>query len=828
MPLFLFCVVAWPAMTTNVHAQSMPRKHNAFFASYCFECHGGAEPEGEFSLEQTAFELGSSDEFAVWQEVYDRIDQGAMPPEDQPQPTAEEKAAVLEWLAKQLKAADPARGARGARVQFRRLNGTEYEYTLRDLLEIPGLQIKHMLPADAEAQGFDNVGSALRVSYVQIDRYLKAARAALTEAAWLAPEPVNYKFRIPFIENHRFRTTKDRVTVGSEAVLLRQPRPGQAIWRLDAIQIPWRGMHTIRFRGRAATYVQEEGVEMGDGYLTTDPDSHHVISLYQETRPLASFDSTAEPTVHEVQAWLDPRQRLKLYVPTLYNGNPRWIKSAYTGPAVVLDWVEIEGPVNPVWPSSSYQRLFGDLPIEKWKEESGLRPPTAIGQVKAGKAHPKIEVPDRKDRFLVVSKSPRQDAKRLLSRFLEKAFRRPVPQGELERYLALVQAGLDEGKLFHEAMLDGYVAVLCSPDFLYFHEKPVELDDYALASRLSYFFWRSMPDEELLAHARDGRLKEKNVLSSEVNRLLDHPKSQRFVEDFIGQWLGLRDIRDTQPDEELYPEFDDFLLESMMAETHATFAAMVQRNLPARFTVDGDFVVANNVLADLYGLEGVEGVALREVKVPDDSPRGGLLTNASILKVTANGTTTSPVVRGAWVLERLLGTPPKPPPPNVPAIEPDTRGAKTIRETLDKHRVDPSCAQCHSRIDPPGFALESFDVIGGWRKNYRSLDMGRETQRIVDNRPVNYKLAHEVDASGALSNGREFADIREFKQLLLADERQLARNLTQRLIVFATGAEVSFADRDTIEDILDETSTTNFGVRDLIHSVVQSKLFRHK
>lgn len=821
------------ALEASAWAATIPEPVASFLEVHCYDCHDDFDQEGDLNLLDADFDLASPENFALWQHVYERLERGEMPPKKKPRPPREIRNTVERWLAEQLIAADRARRAEEGRVRFRRLNRVEYEETLRDLLKLPGLEIKERLPPDAEAHGFDNVGSALRVSYVQMGRYLEAARSALKEAARLAPQPERFKFRIPFTDIHRFRITYDLTTVGKESVLLRQPNTAQTPWRLDSVEIPFPGTHTIRIRGRAVTYSHPAGVEAKKGGEQSagkllHPERVHVLSIYQGSRLLGTVDLTAEPEVRKITARLHPREQIILYVPTLQDWNPKWKKGAYTGPAVALEWLEIEGPEEVSWPSASYRVLFGDLPIEKWTEDSGVRPPEAVGNVKAGKKFPKVSVPHKNDRFMVVSEQPREDAERLMRAFMKRTFRRPVPKEEADRYLDLVKTALENDKPFHEAMIDGYVAVLCSPDFLYFFEEAGVLDDFALASRLSYFLWRSMPDDQLLALASSGKLAAEEVLAAEVDRLLGDPKAQRFIEDFTGQWLDLREILATQPDEELYPEFDDHLLESMVAETHAFFAAMVERNLPARTAIDGEFVFANEALAELYGLEGVKGVALREVKVPPGNPRGGMLTQASVLKVTANGTTTSPVIRGTWVLERLLGTPPQPPPPSVPAIEPDTRGATTIRELLAKHRADPSCAECHAKIDPPGFALESFDVIGGWRDHYRSLELGEKVNRRVDSRPVSYKAALPVDPSGELADGRAFSDIHAFKEILLADERQLARSLTERLVVFATGAGVSFADRLDVEAILDRTRDNDFGVRDLIHGIVQSDLFRKK
>jgi hypothetical protein len=321
------------------------------------------------------------------------------------------------------------------------------------------------------------------------------------------------------------------------------------------------------------------------------------------------------------------------------------------------------------------------------------------------------------------------------------------------------------------------------------------------------------------------------VLRVQTERLLADPKARQFVEAFLDYWLDLRRIVATAPDANLYSDYylDDLLTESAQEETRLFFAELLRGDLPARNVVASDFAMLNERLAAHYGLPKVEGIALRRQSLPKDSVRGGLMTQAAVLKVTANGTTTSPVLRGAWIMERILGQKPPPPPPSVPAVEPDIRGAVTIRQQLEKHRTLETCNACHAKIDPAGFALENFDVMGGWRDRYRSEAGGELAQGIAKSgQKFAFHYALPVDASGELPDGRKFRDIRELKQLLLADEKQLARNLAKQLAVYATGAPIRFADREPIEEILERASSSHYGVRSLIHELVQSELFLNK
>jgi len=366
---------------------------------------------------------------------------------------------------------------------------------------------------------------------------------------------------------------------------------------------------------------------------------------------------------------------------------------------------------------------------------------------------------------------------------------------------------------------------------LYLEEKPGRLDDRALASRLSYFLWNSPPDDQLRQLAETKQLHRPKVLRAQTDRMLNDPKLQRFVEAFLNYWLDLRLIEGTAPDVELYPEYqlDDLLVESVIGETQTFFAELIKHNLGVTNLVASDFAMVNERLAELYGMSDVEGVALRPVKLNAQSMRGGLLTQASVLKVTANGTTTSPVKRGAWVMTRLLGKPPPPPPPNVPALEPDIRGATTIREQLDRHRNQETCSACHRNIDPAGFALESFDVMGAWRDRYRAFGNGDPVKGIGHNGlKYHFCVGPAVDPSGELPDGRRFQNVQDLKSCLLQDEAQLARNLTRQLVIYATGAPIQFSDRVQIANILAHTRSSGYGVKSIIQEIVQSDLFLNK
>ena len=377
-------------------------------------------------------------------------------------------------------------------------------------------------------------------------------------------------------------------------------------------------------------------------------------------------------------------------------------------------------------------------------------------------------------------------------------------------FTGIVEAQLARGVKLEEAMLAGYKAVLCAPDFLFIGlESGVpkagvpRLGDYALASRLSFFLWNSAPDETLLALAAKNMLAQPDTLRAQVERMLADARSERFIEHFLDEWLELKKMDFTTPDPNLYPEFDPWLRDSMLAESRAWFRKLLTQNLGVSHLVAADTLLINQRLAELYGIRGVAGAELREVPSAG-TQRGGFLTQASVLKVTANGTATSPVLRGVWVMERILGIPRDPPPPNIPAIEPDATGAVTIREMIEKHRADAACASCHAKMDPPGMALESFDVIGGYRDRYRLAGEPKKDEPSVlivsatasrHRSHTKLRLGSEVDASGELADGQKFADFHGFRELLLKNEDALARNVARQLTIYATGAGIHFTDR---------------------------------
>jgi mono/diheme cytochrome c family protein len=763
-----------------------------FLARHCLECHGTDKPKGKFRLDRLSPDFADEATRERWRAVLKRVKAGEMPPKSKPRPAEQEVRLLSGWISAQTEAAESARRAQG-RVVLRRLNRVEYENTVRDLLGVD-VDLQDRLPADTPAHGFDNVAEALHLSSFVMEKYLEAADTALNLAVANGPQPKTVRKRYSLKDQHQVKTTTESVFRRlDDSVVMFSSSAWQAVV-LYEFYPPDRGRYRFRISGSGFQSHGKPVTYRVDAGLMGMVGKNHLVGY---------FDAPADtPTVVEWVEHLEARGTIRILPYGLASAQAVHKVGAdtYDGPGLAVQWVEVEGPLHDTWPPESHRRIFGDLPRQP--------------------------VPGNRDRLEVVSDNPEADAERILRGFARRAFRRAVTDEDVRPYLDLVRAKLAEKRSFEQAVRVGLLAVMVSPDFLFLREKPGRLDDFALASRLSYFLWSTMPDDELLALAEQKKLSDPETLRRQVERLLNNPKAEAFTENFAGQWLGLRDIDFTEPSHILYPEFDEMLKASMLRETYLFFDEVLKDDLSLTNFVASDFTMLNGRLAKHYGIPGVDGWEFRKVKLPKDSHRGGVLTMASVLKVTANGTTTSPVTRGAWVLDRILGTPPPRPPPDVPALEPDIRGARTIREQLAKHRQVASCAACHARIDPPGFALESFDVIGGWRDAYRTSGNGKPVT--VDGRRMPYLNGPKVDPTDVLPDGRRFADIDELKHLLLQDRDQLARALAVKLLTYATGAAPEAADGPEVEAIVRKVRDKDYGFRTLVHEITRSPLFQTK
>jgi len=663
--------------------------------------------------------------------------------------------------------------------------------------------------------------------------------------------------------------TREREAVGKVSSIFSDA--GQYGWGFNA---PAAGRYRIRLKGYSVWvsgggigrwFYEGQGEEKAPVYwlpVWHRPNADEVwrgrnnepIGIYAQipgqTRSVGTMDFTPDASVGEIEVQLAAGESIRTDAMRLFrtrvNGsdeqyvNPLATKEGMPGYAV--QWLEVTGPLEDVRSRSGYQLLFGDLPMRRLGagEKGGVPLETVAPYVAPPVGGPQsgfgpgafFRSPLSNVMVEVVSPSPQRDAERLLRGFVQTAYRRPVAETEVQRFLGLFKREFDLGSGFARSMLTAYTGALVSPGFVFVEEKPGKLDDWALATRLSLFLWNSTPDATLRSLAARGQLHKPDVLRKQTARLLNDPKSRRFVDAFTDYWLDLRKIDDTSPSATIYNDYelDEPLKLAALDETQLFFAELLRADLPARNVVASDFTYLNERLARHYGIPGVAGAKMRRVSLPAGSERGGLMTMASVLKISANGTTTSPVLRGHWITERILGIETRPPPPSVKAVEPDIRGAVTIRQQLAKHRDSPTCASCHTKMDPPGFALESFDVMGAHRVRYRAVadNVKPEPGYGLNGQAFAFHYGLPVDSTGEMPDGRAFHDVKEFKRLVLSDEMVVARNLANQLVVFATGAPVRFTDRPELERILQRARARHYGVRTLVEEIVRSELFQNK
>ncbi len=793
----------------------LPKPTRKFIQAHCADCHGAENKKGGLNFDTLSTNLDDPAVEAKWILAFDRVQRGEMPPPSEEKPPAKEQDAYSRALREFIIQHETAHRAPNGRVVFRRLNRVEYENSVHDLLAIH-TPLVGLLPEDTSSHGFDNVSEGLRLSSSQIDSYLLAADTALDAAITFRPQPKVKNLHLAYLDDPRIKEHYTKPTGslnkdGSRFAQQCRALPDGVAFFINGEPFGFTNLREAHadagglYRIRLSAY----------GYQSTgNPTVVAKMTVRSgfSVRLAAAFDLPLDkPRVCEVTVRLQENESLYVFgtgcdiAPDRKHCQDVGAET-FTGPGIVLQWLELEGPLLESWPPPSMKSVFGDLPINP------------------------IAKPKRREiAYEVVSTNPNEDADKLIVSFASRAFRRPVTQQEASPYLELAHAALSEGGSLESALRRAYKAILVSPQFLFLQESVGKtLDDYALASRLSYFLWSTMPDDELLKLASIGKLHDSGTLRAQTERLLSSPKAEAFTQNFCGQWLNIRAIAATNPDRQLYPEFDDLLQEAMVKETHLFFNEMLHNDLGIAALIDSDFSMLNRRLAEHYGIPGVNDEAFRKVSLPEGCHRGGLLTQASILKVTANGTLSSPVVRGAWVMKRILGREMPPPPADAGSIEPDTRGATTIREQLTRHRRSTSCNACHKYMDPPGFALENYDVIGGWRECYRTQGKGKEVKDPITHRGMEYRLGAPVDASGELVDGRKFSNIDELKKLLLEQKEQIARTLVNNLITYATGAAVTFSDRAQVDKIMQRAKSHSYGLRTLVHEVVQSGLFQSK
>ncbi len=788
--------------------------------THCSKCHGAKKQNGERRFDTLPELIDNSNTLSDYQDILDQLNLGEMPPADEPQPTDNQRRQVVSWLTESINTFHASRDDSGGETILRRLNAREYCNTIRDLFGMNMVMFDptESFPHDQTTEHLDNIGDTLVTSGYLLQKYLVAADTVVNKAVYPLQQPQVQKWvfnddfkQQPEIDQVHRTTNKLRRMTLYDVPGADKPEGAFGPIHAFARGVPSDGFYEIRVQAEALNRDHP----YDDDFVGTDrtqplrlgivPGNHTVglLHLPQPVQPLlAEIDLADEVKWYTVRVWLDAGYTPRfIFRNGLMDARNLWGKlvKEYADqfpkpkrggivehrfnaiqfgklPQIHIHEIEIEGPFRDAWPTAAQQAVFGQ---------------------------------DAK-KILTSTQMTVSQQRRQLQVFATKAYRRSVSDDEVERLMAVVQRQQSAGRSALEAYLDAVKAVLCSPAFLYL-EEPTQNGPSAtsLASRLSYFLWSSNPDQELLTLSHSAELQRSSVLQQQVERMLDDPRSDAIVEGFLGSWLTLRDFGSSPPERDQFKSFYRFdLAAAMQQETRLFMRHMLDENLSVSNFLDSDFTFVNQPLARHYGIVASAGDGFEFQKVAlTDKRRGGLLGQASVLTVTANGIDTSPVVRGVWVLENILGTPPSPPPPDIEPLDPDVRGAKSIRDQLEKHRSVPSCNDCHRRIDPMGFALENFDPIGRWRTTY-----GKRTK---------------IDASSQMPNGRTFEDIVGFKNVLQEQQPLFIRSLTSKLLAYALGRQITPADRPKIDRITEELAGKGNGFRDLIRLIISSEVFHN-
>ncbi len=828
-----------PKPTWKADKEGFEKTLAPFFEEHCVRCHGSEKAEGTFRVDtQLPNDFLDRAARSKWSEVINVLGSHEMPPETEKQPAPDQVAAVTDWITAQITKAELLQ--REDTVVLRRINRDEYRNTLRDLL---GVDVDVSgFPLDPAAGGFDNNGKALTISPLHVELYIDTARKALDRALLTGERPpmIRWRFEPEVGDNDSSRVRYDNqnpiVNGGNNKV-----EKGFKVIHVNSwdktlnardFRVKHEGEYIIRIRagGRIPTRAQivesakailnqrfDEQMKQnpkGEKYhreqLARDlkhfeqdriydygpPRIKLILTLAGQPKTIAELDvdgTAEEPKVYEIRTRLTQESagitvEYAYDIPAVLENFWLQRRDEFARPELLVDWFELEGPQHDRWPPASYTKVIPKLPDDNQSEQA--------------------------------------TAKTTLSNFMRKAYRRPVLTDEVETKLAIYKRLRDDNASFEEALKSAMVAVLASPNFLYLAEPVVAstqghvpLDDHELAARLSYFLWSTMPDDALFRSASQGDLRKPGVLESHVDRMLADPKSESLVRNFVGQWLGLREIGVNPPANDLYPEYDRHLELSISEESRAFFREILRNDLSVMNFIRSDFVVINERLARYYHIDNVRGDQFRRVPTTPESHRGGIVTQASILSITSNGTRTSPVKRGVWVLKNLLGTDPGLPVANAGDIAPKVPGIDkaTVRKRLEIHRELPQCARCHSKIDPLGFALENFNAAGKWRDQEGFGYKGR----IESNDP-------KIDASGKLPDGTLINGVDDLQQALLKREDLFLKCLASKLLTYAIGRELSIADQPQIQQLVSKMKSEKYTLRSLIHGIVQSKAFQTK
>ena len=790
-------------------------KVKPFLEEYCVSCHNWEKQKGERRFDELVYPIIDDDALVDFQDILDLLNLGDMPPEDEPQPADAERQEVIDWITGAVAHAYDSRTITGGETVLRRLNHREYLHTIGDLfqMDMSMFDPTETFPGERVVEHLDNVGDALVTSGYLLDRYLKAADQIVEKALpWEEkPTPQSWKFNGDFVQQPELNERHMRAHGQRYLNIYEAPntvRRFGAYAPLIAFDegVPEGGTYEIRVLAEAVNRRHS----FQDKAITNDPNEpmqllvipgHRRFGFLHMPQPfepeLGFFDLSDDgPQWYTTRSWLD-----RGFAPRFnYLNGSMNIRPSFRAVSKMV----IEKP-DPSIPKSDLEEDFMVVAIKH-----GGVPHIRIHEVQIeGPFYDEWPTASWKAIIGAETFDPRKTLK-IIQNFASRAYRRPATRSEVNSLMEVVSGRIKKGHSPFEAMKDGLKSALCSPSFLYLEEEPLNADpsrlnDYALASRLSYFLWGTLPDDTLLSLAKQKHFNRSDVLPEQVERMLGDERSDRFVRGFLDSWLTLRDLGDAPPDRNKFEAYYEGGLESAMRkETELFTRHAIDENQNLSCFLDSNYTFVNGPLAELYGLEDVKGLDFQKVAL-NDPRRGGLLGHASVLTVTANGIDTSPVYRGIWLLENLLGTPPPPPPPDVEPLDPDIRGTKTIREQLEKHRTVESCGECHRKIDPLGFALENFDPIGGWRSNYD------------DRAPI--------DASGKLPDGSGFEDVVDFKKILLEKQHLFNRAITEKMLAYALGRRIEIMDRPAVDAILADLEERGGGFRDLITLVATSDIF---
>jgi hypothetical protein len=766
LSLVAFALVLQPAKA----ADPLGDDAQQFIKSRCIKCHDAKKQKGKFRLDNLSADFTDPQVAEKWNEVVFRINAAEMPPEDEPQPSAEEIGRMAEYLTGKIRDGAAVRMARRGAVQHYRLSRQEYAHTVYDLLGVVyDVEAPGAFNEDPRWHGFDRVGALLATAPSHIDRYFKAADTVI-ELASLEGEPPFRTSRKSADEGKRFL-----VQLGEHVHGFDLRRPGHYRIRIRVAGLP-------AFTGRAprlSVWHHLQKKSMAGATLATTEDKPETIE-FEGLFPAGGYQILNHARIQKHRnrhEQIDITQPLATYIGGIFSNKTKVVdeQGRPVMPTLLVEWVEVEGPL---------------MTETVRANRKGLMP---------GKDDP-------------------EEVLACLKRFAQRAWRRPVSDAEIDPYIQFIAAEKKAGESFPSAYKSALSGMLVARSFFNLEEgSPGEnrqkVNDFELASRLSYFLWSSMPDEALFAAARNGELRKPGQLAKAFDRMIADPKIERFLNSFPHQWLQLHRVGMFQPDPNLYPEYEPWLEESMLLETKSYFAEMFRKNLPLREAVDSDWTMLNTRLAAHYGLPAPQDLEIARVTLKPESGRGGILTHASVLSLTSDGTRHRPVHRGAWLSETILARTPPPPPPNVEPLEPvaSDQPKTTIRAQLESHATQAACASCHAKIDPLGLAFENFDAIGRWR----------ETERVEGGTGAD----PPVDASGVLPEGKTFNGPAEFKKLLAEDEKRLAEAFVEHLATYALRRLVTVDDRAQIKAIAAAAKKDGYKLRSVIESLVLSDLF---